>query len=259
MKKNAVIIAVIALVSIWAPHVRCEADKGTAPDQLFYQGNIHYQKNDYVNALLQYDRILQSGYEGGNLYYNIGNSFFKMNKLGRAILFYERARRLMPHDSDLKSNIAFARSLAGEESYEDVVGNRIAKAMKRPFRNFPLGELASAAIIIYLFTALLIGFSMLNPMAGKRIRMILALDIIICLYTLAVFGMRYYSEEVARYGIVLAKGVECKYEPIDKSATYYKLQEASEVEILATHDGWKKIKRADGKIGWVKKEAVEAI
>lgn len=259
MNRRRAILIIFLSALLWTSHGRCEPVKRDTPDQLFYQGNAYYKEGNYTNALLAYDKILGSGSESANLYYNIGNSFFKLNKLGYAILFYERARRLMPYDSDLKSNISFARSLAGEESYEEMAGDRISKAMKRPFRNFALGELASLALIIYIFTVLLIGFSILNPIAGKRIRLILALDIVICIYTVTVFGMRYYGEEVVRYGIVLTKAVECKYEPIDKSSTYFKLQEGGEVEILATHDGWKKVRRADGKVGWVKKDAVEAI
>ena len=73
------------------------------------------------------------------------------------------------------------------------------------------------------------------------------------------FAIRYHNEEVLRRGIVVMKEAESKYEPIDASVNYYKLQEGDEVLVLETRGGWRRVKRPDGKIGWVKKEAVEEI
>lgn len=258
MKRIAFIVFMLAM-SFWTISGLCQTEKDAEPNRLFYQGNTYYKAGDYSKALLAYNKALETGLESGNLYYNIGNSFFKLNKLGYAILFYEKARRLMPSDSDLRSNIEFARMLAGESSYDDISGNRILQAAKQPFVNFSLNDLAIAAISIYLVTTFLIGLVIVNPIMGKRFAIILVLAVAICMYTITVFALRYYGEAIQRYGIILTKGVECRYEPIDKSAVYFKLPEGSEVRILASHDGWRQIKRSDAKVGWVKKEAVEAI
>ena len=66
-----------------------------------------YEKGDYKAAIREYNKILDTGYESGELYYDLGNSYFKDGRLGMAVLSYERARNLMPRDGDLESNYRY--------------------------------------------------------------------------------------------------------------------------------------------------------
>ncbi|MBN3037894.1 MAG: tetratricopeptide repeat protein, partial [Candidatus Omnitrophica bacterium] len=77
---------------------------------LFYQGNAKYSEEHYEQAIENYEQVLSLGFESGPLYYNLGNSYFKKGYLGKAILNYMRAKKLMPQDADLKSNLAYAQS-----------------------------------------------------------------------------------------------------------------------------------------------------
>ena len=88
---------------------------GAAQDAFFDEGNQRYQDGDFDGALERYARILDDGLESGELYYNIGNTYFKLNELGPAILYYERARRLMPGDDDLVANLELARSMTADQ------------------------------------------------------------------------------------------------------------------------------------------------
>jgi len=81
------------------------------PNQLFYKGNSFYEKRDYAKAVESYLAASDLGVMSGHLYYNTGNGFFKLEKIGYAILYYEKAKRIMPGDSDLKSNLDFAKSM----------------------------------------------------------------------------------------------------------------------------------------------------
>ena len=53
-----------------------------------------YQESDFEGALSSYLRVVEAGLESGEVYYNIGNAYFKVGDLARAILYYERARRM---------------------------------------------------------------------------------------------------------------------------------------------------------------------
>ena len=81
---------------------------------IFSKANALYEKRDYENALEEYKKILDQGVERGPIYYNIANTYFKLGKTGYAILFYRKAARLMPADSDLKSNLSYAQSLTDD-------------------------------------------------------------------------------------------------------------------------------------------------
>lgn len=64
----------------------------------------------YRKALVRFEKIVQSGNKNGKLYYNIGNTYFRLNDLGRAILNYKRAERLIGSDENLRQNLAYALS-----------------------------------------------------------------------------------------------------------------------------------------------------
>lgn len=258
--RTIVLGVALMLAGLFAPATGvCGETKVTDPVQLFYNGNASYDAKDYMNALLDYDAILTSGLESGNVYYNVGNSFFKLRKPGYAILFYERARRLMPSDSDVRANLSFARALTGEASYDETVDRAVIRTIKRSIRDFDLSSLALWTLGAYLLAAAMIAASLVYPIPLKKFRTGVAVLIAVAAYATVAFAVKYYSEVVLTHGVILAKDVEARYQPIDKSSTFFKPREGSEVLILKTANGWRQIRRADGKTGWVKREDVEPI
>ena len=255
MKRYAAILSaiVIASAALTASAVEKKAD------QLFYEGNAFYEAREYAKAFQDYDAIMTSGIESGNLYYNIGNSFFKMGKIGYAILFYEKAKRIMPDDSDLKSNLAYAASLVDEPYIQPTRERGLVKLINQLFDDFSLNMITAACGACYIIVVAMLLLFIVRPSAARRAAFAFWVFFAIFVINLAALGTRFYDEEVLKKGVVVAKGVECKYEPIDSSTTYYTLREGARVNILSARNGWLKIERLDGKIGWVDKEAVKQI
>jgi tetratricopeptide (TPR) repeat protein len=256
MKKIALVLLFIAILPAGMPFAENAAKDSS---ELFRQANIFYEARDYAKAIESYVSILDSGVESGNLYYNIGNSFFKLGKLGYAILCYDRAARLKPRDSDIRSNLEYARSLVDDPGYGTLQADTLSRVILLPFRAFNLGLLTLVVAALYIMTAILLVVTILYRLLGRRLRYVTAAFVIIFVYSLAAFGLRYRDEVILKHGIIIQANVEAKYEPIDKSTTYYKLNEGCEVIILKSANDWRKIKRADGKKAWVRKDAVEAI
>lgn len=257
MKK--IILAAVMMLALLVPSSPA-ADGKSKPDQyqLFYNASRDYEKRDYAKAVESYSDILAMGLESGNLYYDIGNSYLKLGKLGYAILSYEKAKRLIPHDSDLKANLAYARSLV-DGANETPDGNIISGVIKRIFEEYSLRAVIFSATILYLLLLASIALFILRPYFARRLGAVQAVIIILFAVNLTGVALRYYDERILRHGIIVQKQVECKYEPIDKTTTYYTLREGMDVIVLKTRDGWSQIKRPDGKVGWVKKEAVEEV
>jgi tetratricopeptide (TPR) repeat protein len=256
MKKVA--LAVLTVV-LFATAAFAADGKKLEPNQQFYLAGNYYQKGDYIKAIEEYLKIMDAGVESGSLYYNIGNSFLKMGRAGYAILCYEKARRIIPRDADLKSNLDYARTLAADTSDETSSGNVVARIIKRPFREFNLNAIAILAAVIYCIVIVLSALSILSPIIARKLRGIYVVALAMFIVSIAAFGIRFYDEKVLKHGIVVVKEAEAKYEPIDKSTTYYKLREGSNVVILSTRDGWRQVRRYDGKTAWVNKNAVEEI
>jgi len=100
MKKAIVIIGTIFI---------CFTSLGQ--QQLITQGDSAYNREAYTDAIGFYEDVLGQGYESAELYYNLGNAYFNINKLPEAILNYERAKVLAPSDNDISFNLNIANSM----------------------------------------------------------------------------------------------------------------------------------------------------
>ena len=255
---NKFVLIAIAFFSLVGIAI-AEDEKPMDPNKLFYSANNSYEKREYGKAIEEYNKILDLDIDSGPLYYNMGNSYFKSGKLGLAILYYAKARRLMPYDSDLKANLNYARSLIETQSAEAPRKNPVVTFIKIPFRDFNFNTILISALILYLLFIILQIVGIFNPVFAKKTRFVSIILLFVLAVNLAAFAIRFYDEKILHRGIVVEKNVECKYEPIDKSTTFYRLQEGDFVAVLTTRDGWRQIKRVDGKVGWVKQESVEEI
>ena len=98
MKRHIIILLALLFTSsqLWAQQMKAEADSA-------------YINKEYAKAIEIYESMLQQG-ESGEVYYNLGNAYFKQDELGKAILNYERALLLQPGNSDINANLDMARA-----------------------------------------------------------------------------------------------------------------------------------------------------
>ena len=80
-------------------------------DQIFKQSNDYYTNGNYEDALDGYLEIINSGFESAELYFNLGNSFYKLNNIPESNFYFEKALAISPNDIDIKTNLSFAQNL----------------------------------------------------------------------------------------------------------------------------------------------------
>ena len=78
------------------------------PQALFYQANSLYEEGRYEEAAAAYRQLLDHGDDSGSLSFILGNTYFRMGRTGWAVLYYEKAKRLIPRDADLRANLGYA-------------------------------------------------------------------------------------------------------------------------------------------------------
>jgi len=221
----------------------------------FARGNAAYKGGDYPKAIDTYEGILKAGLENGDLYYNLGNSYFKLNHLGKAILNYERARQLMPRDSNLLFNYQYAISLVknhGEGGSFGFFERQIVQYRDHWTTN-------EITWIIFMVLFLVMGFYWLaffQKWPGMR-RMIVFMG----LGSILIFHGWVLANKLEKESsdAVIIQETESKYEPNERGTVYFQLPEGSKVTILKESESWLKVKRIDGKIGWIKSETAEKI
>src|SRR3990172_11618813 len=100
-KSAVVILTLAALTGISASFASEETS--------FQQGNEYFRQKQYDKAIETYNLLVQSGFEGTSLFYNLGNSYYRIGKIGYSILYYEKALKLSPTDEDIKHNLRFVQ------------------------------------------------------------------------------------------------------------------------------------------------------
>lgn len=106
--RSAIWLTILAVVA-YSPLSSGGAAENQQWEEIFFGANQAYKKGRFSDAIDGYSQLLQSGQGSGHLYYNLGNTYFRLNDLGKAILNYERARLMLPRDSDLDFNFRYAR------------------------------------------------------------------------------------------------------------------------------------------------------
>ena len=135
------------------------ADK--SPDE-FVAANKFYEEKDYASAIRLYESIINQGNESAEVYFNLGNAYFKSGDLGYAVLYYTKARRLSPADEDIRHNLEFARRFSRVQM-EGVQLNPINTFFDSLVDSYRLDFLAwvSSAFFVLFFLTVAAGVVML--------------------------------------------------------------------------------------------------
>ncbi|MGB0280348.1 MAG: tetratricopeptide repeat protein, partial [Flavobacteriaceae bacterium] len=89
----------------------CVVCVGQSPEDLFREGNNAYNQGDYERAIIYYDSISSLGVHATELYFNLGNAYYKQNAIAPSILNYEKALLLDADNPQVRNNLAFAQNM----------------------------------------------------------------------------------------------------------------------------------------------------
>lgn len=235
--------------------VKAEAEREGDPKYLFYKANTLYEEGKYDEAISEYSKLLSQGMESGNLYYNLGNSYFKKGELGMAVLNYERAKRLIPRDSDLKSNYRFA--LSRTKSNLSETSRPWFKKAAAVFDTLTVNEITVMLSSIFVVTILFFIVRLYVRISGKNSLLFVSLSVVV--FGIVVFLLFSRISIVDREAVVVSESTEVRFEPFENATTHFTLYEGVKIEIIQSRKEWMKIRRPDGKIGWIKNQAAEKI
>ena len=222
----------------------------------FYKANEKYQAGEYSEAVKMYLGLSESGFRSGNLYYNLGNAYLKEGRLGRAILNYDRSKRYMRADSDLLSNIRYAKTLMKRP---DPPSNAFIAVqwLDNVFDHITLRQAVALATIWY---CLIIGYFILTKVLKRYMcHSTPTLVCMILILAVMVIPIRRKIYDLEKGGIVVDKITDARLEPHKAATVNYPLYEGMTVYILRKRGEWLRIKASDGRIGWIPADSAEII
>lgn len=214
-----------------------------------------YKAGDFPAAVAGFEAVARKGVRNGDLYYNLGNAHLKNNDLGRAILWYERAARLIPGDPDLTFNLEYARSLAKDAAEET------SPSLVRIFF-FWKYQLSARTVIVLAVGANLVFWCLAIAwrLTGKRVLRRTAILVLIPGVVFALTaGFNYYEAANIRQGIILPEAVSVRSGWEQNSTELFVLHAGAKVQVVKTADDHLLIRFPKDKIGWIERDSLGLI
>ena len=225
------------------------------------QADSAYINNDYANAVYLYEDILANQGESADIYYNLGNSYYKMDNIAKAILNYEKALMLNPGNGDIRFNLELAQSKTVDKvtPMSEVFLITWMKSLTNTMSEQGWSKLAIASFILTLLGLVLYFFS--KKIAMKKIGFISALCLMLVCILANVFASSQKSKAQSHSSaIIMEPSVTVKSTPNEGGTELFILHEGRKVMIKDnTMREWKEIQLEDGNAGWVPASVIEII
>jgi tetratricopeptide (TPR) repeat protein len=213
----------------------------------------------YRKAAMRYERILrESGIQNGKLYYNLGNVFFRLKDLGRAILNYRRAEQYIPNDPNLKQNLDYA----SKKRLDDIEERQETKVLKTLF--FWHYDLSTKGrIIIFLVCSMLLWTAAVIRIFSRAsyLRWCITVSFILSLFLAGSLTTEEVSLRTTHPGVVISREVVARkgnsetYEPSFKDP----LHSGTEFMLIEDRGSWYQIELADARTCWVQSKDVALV
>jgi tetratricopeptide (TPR) repeat protein len=227
---------------------------------LLEQANKAYNESDFEQAAEIYQKLVNSGFSAGELYYNLGNSYYRVGDYKSAILNYERAKLLMPDNENVLTNLEYSQRFV-QDKIETVPEFFLVKWAKSFISIF--SEKAWSIISIFCFVLFLAG---VITFLFTKFLMLRKLSFYISIIAIFISILTFYSagkqkQNVTQHNsaIVFSPAVTVKSAPNDNGTELFIIHEGLKVTIIGRSKGWKEIKLSDGKVGWLPDDSVEEI
>lgn len=229
-------------------------------EELALQAENAYREGKYQEATSLYQKIADTKEVSWQLYYNLGNCYYKQNEHARAILNYERALLLAPSNTDVQNNLKLAENRIVDKLniLPDFFISRWFNGLISMFSADGWAYISVSIFLILLFAA---GFFFTSSSTTMR-KFWFTIGVVALFFMIStMFFAHSQNEKIERreYAIVLVPSVTVKGAPDNEGTSLFVIHEGLKVQIIEQLGDWTNIRLQDGNEGWVKLSDVEVI
>jgi tetratricopeptide (TPR) repeat protein len=226
----------------------------------FETGNDLYKAGKYEQAIDAYGSVLKTNQHSSELYFNLGNCYYKLNKVAPAIYSYEKALVLSPNDRVVENNLRFAQKRTIDE-VKVVPKVGFAKLLRDFTAIYHYNTWAWIAVGLAIsFLLAFLGYYFSETTVVKRVSFFVMFALVVFIFIVvaaAVFEKSHYDNE--KPAIVFAEIAEVRSEPQKGSPVIFVLHEGTKVYVEEKVDSWKKVQLTDGTEGWIENSAIKEV
>ena len=253
--RGLLFVVMLCAAVIWARPLAAE----TAAVGLFAEANDSYRQGSYDTAREKYLAVVATGAGDARLFYNLGNACFKSGRLGEAIVWYERARRLSPRDEDIEANLRFA-SYVREDRVEVEEENplwRLAVAIYRlPTENELAVIFSGSFFALFGLAAWRLGRADL-----RKSHLWLPCSVatsLICFVAVLLLIARVRDASMDLAVVTVEEAIARSGPGIDQTVVF-RIHEGTEMRLQRREDEWLLIRLENGLGGWMRSSDVTVI
>lgn len=232
----------------------------TTPEFLFNEGNKAYNAADYENAISLYEQTIKMGNHSAELYYNLGNANYRLNKVAESIYYFEKAKLMRPKDKDILTNSAFANNMT-IDAIEKIPISQIDQINKFVIGIFSF-EIWTyfTLILLWIFTILFLGYLFFIRTILKRRFFFSSLGILLLfIFSFSITYSIDQNEKNRKFAILFSKQIDIWSEPNQQGDRLFVLHEGTKIQLLDSLEEWQKIRIANGSEGWIKEALFKKI
>lgn len=230
------------------------------PEQTWMAANEAYNRGEWARATELYESILSEQKHSAELYFNLGNAYYKQEMLGKAIVNYNRALRLSPADEDILHNLEYATQ-ATKDNIEEIPTFFLIEWVRNVRNLMGCNAWTIISLIALVLTLLAMLIYLLAESLSRRKAGFYSMCVVAIVFLVStIFAYQSYQALVnSNEAVIMSSAVPVKSSP-DRAATdLFVVHEGTKLSLGECIDGWVEIRIADGRKGWIETSRIEII
>ena len=221
-------------------------------ESIFSEANELYNKGSYIEAINNYKVIINNDFHSAELYYNLGNAYYRLDSIASSVYYYEKALQLNPNDREIIDNLALVNKTLVDEI--DPITTPLIESILKSLSNIFYFETWGYISIFFSFliVALFLSYYFANSSRIKRLTFVLLCISSILMLASLINGNKGYDNYVNNeYAIIYSYETDLKTEPNFRSETLFMLHEGTKVQVIENYNNWIKVRLVNGQAGYI--------
>ena len=221
-------------------------------ENTFSQANELYNKGSYIEAINNYKEIIKNDFHSAELYYNLGNAYYRLDSIASSVYYYEKALQLNPNDRETIDNLELINKTLVDEI--DPITTPLIESILNSISNIFYFETWGYISIFFSFliVALFLSYYFANSSRVKRLTFVLLCISSIFMLVSLINGNKGYNNYINNeYAIIYSYETDLKTEPNYRSETLFMLHEGTKIQVLENYNNWIKIRLVNGQVGYI--------
>lgn len=251
MKKIILLIYLISSGLLFSQHEN---------EENFNKGVDLYNSGNYNEAIIKFTEIIEKGEHSENLYFNLGNAYYKVNDIANSILYYEKALKLNPRNKDVLNNLVFSQNMLIDK-IEKLPTNQVSEFLNSISQTLNVNQwLTLGVILLYLFLIIFILYFFSSKSVLKR-NYFTAFSVLLSLSLIFIFvGLNKFEKQKSYLeAIIFENKIDFRTEPNYRSEVLFNLHEGTKVVIIEELNDWALVEIDDGNKGWIELQSIKKI